>query len=45
MRQVVFSKDSLDPLVSHTLKVHLLGTKNASPSGTQVDVDGFVVLR
>ena len=40
-RQVVFSKDGLDPAVNHTLEVVAMGT-----SGRQrVDVDAFVALR
>jgi hypothetical protein len=44
-RKVVFSKGGLDPGVASTLTVQVLGTKNASSSGTRVDVDGFVALR
>jgi hypothetical protein len=34
----------LNPAVGHTVEVRVLGTKNASSSGTRVDVDAFVVL-
>jgi hypothetical protein len=44
MRRVVFSKNQLDPAVSHELEVRVLGTKSASSSGTRADVDAFVVL-
>ena len=44
-RKVVFGKGGLDPSVAHTLTVQVLGTKNASSSGTRVDIDGFVALR
>ncbi len=44
-RTVVFSKAGLDPSVTHTLKVRVLGTKNAASTGEGVDVDAFVVLR
>ena len=44
-RQVVFSLAGLDPSVSHTLEVRVLGTKNAASSGKRVDVDALVVLR
>jgi hypothetical protein len=43
-RKSVFVKNGLDPAVPHTLEVRVLGTKNASSSGTRVDVDAFVVL-
>jgi N-acetylneuraminic acid mutarotase len=43
-RRSAFVKNSLDPAVAHTLEVGVLGTKNASSSGTRVDVDAFVVL-
>jgi hypothetical protein len=43
-RQVVFSKEWATS-GSHTLVVRLLGTKNASSSGTRVDIDAFVVIR
>jgi hypothetical protein len=43
-RRSVFSKNALNPAVSHTVEVRVLGTKNASSSGTRVDVDAFVVL-
>jgi hypothetical protein len=44
-RKVVFSRAGLDPSVSHTLEVRVLGTKNAASKGKRVDVDAFVVLR
>lgn len=44
-RRVVFTQDGLDPAVSHTLEVRVLSRKNASSTGTRVDVDAFVVLR
>ena len=44
-RTVVFSKAGLDPSVTHTLEVRVLGAKNAASKGKRVDVDAFVVLR
>ncbi len=44
-RKVVYAANNLDPSVTHTLTVKVLGTKNASSSGTRVDVDAFAVLR
>jgi uncharacterized delta-60 repeat protein len=44
-RKVVFSANGLDPTVTHTLEVKVLGTKRAASSSTRVDVDAFVVLR
>jgi large repetitive protein len=43
-RKMVYTQDwaSVD---AHTVEVRVLGTKNASSSGTRVDVDAFVVLR
>jgi N-acetylneuraminic acid mutarotase len=43
-RKVVFAKNQLSALQPHTIEVRTLGTKNASSSGTRVDVDAFVVL-
>ena len=43
-RKSAFAKNGLDPAVAHALEVRVLGTKNASSSGTRVDVDAFVVL-
>ena len=43
-RRLAFSKNGLDPAVAHAVEVRVLGTKNASSSGTRVDVDAFVVL-
>jgi hypothetical protein len=43
-RKSVFVKNGLNPAVAHTLEVRVLGTKNASSSGTRVDVDAFVAL-
>ncbi|WP_225753043.1 hypothetical protein [Actinotalea sp. Marseille-Q4924] len=43
-RQVVFSRNSLDPAVTHTLEVRVLGTKLGKSKGTRVDVDAFVSL-
>jgi glucose/arabinose dehydrogenase len=43
-RKVVFSKEWASA-GSHTVEVRVLGTKNASSTGTRVDVDAFVVLR
>lgn len=40
-RQVVFSKDGLDPTVSHTLQIVAMGTSGRP----RVDVDAFVALR
>jgi hypothetical protein len=44
-RRVVFSTAGLDPSVTHTLEVRVLGTKNAASTDKRVDVDAFVVLR
>jgi hypothetical protein len=44
-RKIVFSQSGLDPAVSHTITVQVLGTKHTASSGTQVDVDAFAVLR
>ncbi len=44
-RKVLYSANGLNPSVSHTLEIKVLGTKNASSTGTRVDVDAFVVLR
>ena len=44
-RTVVFSKVGLDPSVTHTLEVRVLGTKNAASTNERVAVDEFVVLR
>ncbi len=44
-RTVVFSKAGLDPSVAHTLKVRVLGAKNAASNGERVDVGAFVVWR
>jgi hypothetical protein len=43
-RRVVYNATSLDPSVSHTLEVRVLGTKRAASTGTRVDVDAFVAL-
>jgi hypothetical protein len=43
-RKVVYAKNQLNPSVSHTLETRVLGTKNASSSGTRVDQDALVVL-
>jgi len=43
-RRMVFVKNDTSPSQPHTLEVRVLGTKNASSSGTRVDVDAFVVL-
>jgi hypothetical protein len=44
-KQMVFSQSNLDPTVSHTIAVQVLGTKNSASSDTRVDIDAFVVLR
>ena len=44
-RTVVFSKAGLDPSVTHTLEVRVLGAKNTASKAKRVDVDAFVVLR
>ena len=44
-RTVVFSKVGLDPSVTHTLEVRVLGAKNAASKNRRVAVDAFVVLR
>ncbi len=43
-RKVIYSANGLT-LSDHALQIKVLGTKNASSSGTRVDVDAFVVLR
>jgi hypothetical protein len=43
-RNSAFVKNALNPAVAHTVKVRVLGTKNASSSGRRVDADAFVVL-
>jgi CSLREA domain-containing protein len=43
-RKMVFTQDWAS-VGTHTVEVRALGTKNASSSGTRVDVDAFVVLR
>ena len=40
-RQVVFSRDNLDPATPHTLEVRNLATAGRS----RVDVDAFMVVR
>lgn len=42
-RQAVFTRAVPDG--AHKLEIRVLGTRNASSSGTRVDVDAFVVLR
>ena len=42
-RKIIFGK-SWTTAGSHTIEVRALGTRNASSSGTRVDVDAFVVL-
>src|ERR671920_167883 len=44
-KKMVFSQSNLDPTVSHTIAVQVLGTKNSASSDTRVDIDAFVVLR
>jgi len=44
-RKMIFSRSDLDPAVSHTVTVQVLGTKNSASSDTRVDLDAFVVLR
>jgi hypothetical protein len=44
VRQVVFSR-AVDPRYKHVLEVRVRGDKNASSSGTRIDVDGFVLIR
>ena len=44
VRKSGFVKNALDPAVAHSVEVRVLGTKNASSSGTRVDADAFVVL-
>ena len=44
-RNVVFSKAGLDPSVTPTLEVRVLGAKNAASKNERVAVDAFVVLR
>lgn len=42
-RQVVFRK-AFAASGSHTVEVRVLGTKNASATGTRVDIDAFVSI-
>ena len=44
-RKVVFSTAGLDPSVTLTVEVRVLGTKNAASEGMSVDVEVFIVLR
>jgi Domain of unknown function (DUF5122) beta-propeller len=44
-RTTVFTNNDLDPSQTHTLEVRVTGTKNATSSGTRVDLDAFVALR
>ena len=44
-RNVVFSKAGLDPSVTHTLEVRVLGAKNVASKNERVAVDAFVALR
>jgi hypothetical protein len=44
-RKIILSMPGLDPAVSHTMTVQVLGTKNSASSDTRVDIDAFVVLR
>ena len=44
-RKTVFSRSDLDPTVSHTITVQVLGTKNSASSDTRVDIDAFGELR
>ncbi len=43
-RRMAYAKNQLNQLVPHTIEVRVLGQKNASSSGTRVDVDAFVLL-
>jgi hypothetical protein len=43
-RKLVFTKNALSASQTHAMEARVLGTKNASSSGTRVDVDAFVVL-
>jgi hypothetical protein len=43
-RKVVFTKNALSASQAHAIEARVLGQKNASSSGTRVDVDAFVVL-
>jgi hypothetical protein len=43
-RKMIYTKSGMNPLNSHTIEVRVLGTKNASSSGTRVDVDALIVL-
>jgi hypothetical protein len=44
VRREVFTK-AVSATATHKLEVRVLGTKNASSTGTKVDVDAFVVLQ
>ena len=44
-RRTVFARNGLSTAVPHTLEVRVLGTRNASATGTRVDADAFAVLR
>jgi hypothetical protein len=43
-RRMLFTANGLSASTAHTVEVKVLGTKNASSSGTRADVDAFVVL-
>jgi hypothetical protein len=42
-RHIVFSK-RVSPSRAHTVEIHVLGTKNASSTGTRVDIDAFLTM-
>jgi len=44
-RQMRYVRSGLDPTKTYKLVVEVLGTKNASSTGTRVDVDSFVIIR
>ena len=43
-RKAVFAGNQLSTSQPHTIEIRALGAKNASSSGTRVDVDAFGVL-
>ena len=44
-RKMVFTKNDIDSSQPHTMEVRVLDQKNASSSGTRVDIDAFAVLK
>lgn len=44
-RETVFTRGGLSPSTTHTLEIRVTGTRNASSTGTRVDLDALAVLR